>query len=446
LGKGEISNEYNCLKPVWHCHTNVAIMNLTRCILLGASLWAVGLQSKAGDWPQWRGPERTGYAGSREQGPGSVSGEPKVFWRKEIGGGFSSPVVAGGKLAYLDAQDGKEIAHLIDATTGKEIWQAVYGEMYEDEWGPGPRSTPIFDGDRVYVQSCKGEFRCLNIENGKVVWGVSFEKDFGVPFLGSKANEGTASRRGNDGCGIIDGDRIFLPVGANGASLVCYDKRTGKIIWKSQSDEAAYSSLMMATLAGVKQVVYYSADALMGVESESGKLLWRVPLRTDAKRHAATPVIFDDCIVVNSQTIGLMCIRIGKDGDGLKATQSWVNKQLKINISTPVLVNRFLYSQGVGRNLVCVDASDGKLMWSQEGFGEKYSAIIVLGKNLLVTTDRGELVMVAADSLKYSELGRMQICGKTWNHPAYADGKLYVREGLTSGWKLSSLGLMKSVE
>jgi len=421
-------------------------MNLSRCIWFEMLVCAVTFPSDAGDWPQWRGPERTGCADSREQSPGSVSGDPKVFWRKEIGGGFSSPVVARGKLAYLDAQDGKEVAHLLDAATGKELWQTVYGEMYEDEWGPGPRSTPIIDENRVYVQSCKGEFRCLNIENGKVLWGVSFDKDFGVPFLGSKANEGTASRRGNDGCGIIDGDHIFLPVGANGASLVCFDKRTGKVIWKSQSDEAAYSSLMMATLVGVRQVIYYSADALMGIDSISGKLLWRVPLRTDAKRHAATPVILDDAIVVNSQTIGLVCIKIAKDGDGLKATQSWVNKQLKINISTPVLVNHFLYCQGVGHNLVCVDAADGKLMWSQEGFGEKYSAIIALGKNLLVTTDRGELVMVAADSSKYTELSRMQVCGKTWNHPAYSDGKLYVREGLTSGWKLSCLGLVKSVE
>src|SRR5580765_1704074 len=234
-------------------------MNLTRCILLGASLCAVDLQSDAGDWPQWRGPERTGYADSREQGPGSLPGDPKVFWRKDIGGGFSSPVISRGKLAYLDAHDGKEIAHLVDAATGKEIWQTVYGEMYEDEWGPGPRSTPILDDNRVYVQSCKGEFRCLNAENGKVVWG-------------------------------------------------------------SQSDEAAYSSLMIATLAGVKQVVYYSADALMGVASDSGKLLWRVPLRTDAKRHASTPIMFDDSIVVNSQTIGLMCIKIARDGDALKAT------------------------------------------------------------------------------------------------------------------------------
>src|SRR4051812_4915342 len=200
-------------------------MNSSRCAWLALLLCLSRLQSTAGDWPQWRGPERTGHVAAGEQNPAPLSGGPRVLWRKEIGGGFSSPVLAQGKLAYLDAQDGKEVAHLVDADTGKELWQTTYGEMYQDEWGQGPRSTPMFDRNRLYVQSCKGEFRCLNVADGKEVWGVSFEKDFIFPFPGSKANEGTASRRGNDGYGIIEGEHILLPVGsANGASLVCFDK------------------------------------------------------------------------------------------------------------------------------------------------------------------------------------------------------------------------------
>ncbi len=283
---------------------------------------------------------------------------------------------------------------------------------------------------------------CINLADGKAIWGTSFEKDFGVTFLGSKANEGTASRRGNNGSGVIDGDRIFLPVGSTkGASLACFDKRIGKILWRSQNDEAAYSSLMTATLAGVRQVVYFSAEALMGVEPTDGKLLWRVPLKTDAKRHAATPIIFGDTVIVNSHTIGLVCIRITKEGDSLKAGEAWANKEMKINISTPVLDGNCLFSQGPGHNFVCVDALTGKLMWSQEGFGENYASTILWGNRLLVVTDRGQLVMVKSASDKYTELGRVQICGKTWNHPACADGKLYVREGLTSGWKLTCFEL-----
>ena len=428
--------------PALHRFLRHFAANKLFAISITLAVFPICTRSFAGDWPQWRGQARDGHAAADEIAPASLPREPDFAWRLDIGGGFSSPVVAGGKLVYLDGQSGKEVAHLVDAKTGKEIWQVSYAEMYQDEWGPGPRSTPIIDGDRIYVQSCKGEFRCLSLADGKVIWGVSFDKDFGVPFLGSKAGEGTASRRGNNGTSVIDGDRIFVQVGsANGASLVAFDKRTGKVLWKSQNDEAAYSSLMVGTLAGVRQVIYFSADALMGIKTEDGKLLWRVPLRTDAKRHAATPIIFGDSVIVNSHTIGLRCFKIVSEGGGLQATPAWANKDLKINISTPVLVDSCLYSQGPGANLVCVDATDGKLLWSQDGFGERFGALVSVGNRLFVVTDRGQLVLVAANRAKYSELGRLQASGKTWNSPAWSGGRLFLREGLTSGWKLSCLDL-----
>ena len=130
----------------------------------------------AGDWPQWRGPDRTGRIPANNPVPNSLASEPNVVWRLDIGGGFSSPVVANNKLVYLDAQQQKEVTHLINVKTGKELWSVPFADAFQDEWGPGPRSTPIIDGDHVYVQSCNGEFRCLNLADGKVIWGTSFEK------------------------------------------------------------------------------------------------------------------------------------------------------------------------------------------------------------------------------------------------------------------------------
>ena len=347
-------------------------------------------------------------------------------------------MVAGGKLIYLDTLDGKEVAHAVEASSGKEIWHVAYADMFEDEWGPGPRSTPTMDAERVYVQSCDGEFRCLSLADGKTIWRANFEKDFGVKFLGSKANEGTATRRGNDGSCVIDGDHVFVPVGSSdGASLVCFDKLNGKVVWKSQRDEAAYSSPIMATIGNVRQVVYFSADALMGIEASSGKLLWRVPLKTNAKRHASTPVIRGDSVMVNSHTFGLISLKIALEGSGLSAARGWANSDLKINVSTPVMAGDYLYCQGSGKDFVCVNAASGKLEWSRNGFGEKYDAVLTDGKELLVITDVGELILLACDGTAYHELGRTQACGKTWSHPAFANEKLYVREGLTSGWKLS---------
>ena len=386
-----------------------------------------------GDWPQWRGPNRTGYATDGAPVPASLPKELKPVWKISVGGGFSAPIISGGRLVYLDEQQGKEVVHLLDAATGKELWRVAYDEAFQDEWGIGPRATPTIDDERLYVQSCKGEFLCLELKEGKTIWKTSYEKDFGVKFLGSKANSGTATRRGNNGSGVIDGSRIILPVGStDGASLVCFDKKTGQVLWKSGDDEAGYSSFMIGTLAGVKQVVALTADALLGADVMSGKILWRVPLKTNAKRHAATPVIGNDTVMVNSHTFGLICFKIAKDSGGFTASEAWANKDLKINLATPVVVGEYLYCQGANKDYICADARTGELKWSQTGFGtgkKDYSSTIVLGKNLLVLSEEGTLLLLAANPAKYTEVSRLQVCGNTWSFPAYADGKLIVRDG-----------------
>jgi outer membrane protein assembly factor BamB len=339
----------------------------------------------------------------------------------------------GDKLVYLDTDENREIAHAVDVNTGKELWRTPYAETFNDEWGSGPRSTPIIDEDRLYALACNGEFRCLSLADGKTVWQTSFDEDFGVKFLGSKAREGTASRRGNNGSGVIDGNHLILPVGqTNGASLVCFSKATGKVLWKSGNDEAAYSSFMTATLAGVKQVVAFTADALLGADINTGRILWRVPIKTNAKRHAASPLTFGDYVVVNSHTVGMLCFKISKDGSGFKATEAWANRDLKINLATPVLVDGHLYCQGANRDYVCVDATNGKLKWSQAGFGlgrRDYASTIAIGQRLLVLAEDGQLLLLEANPDKYTELGRLQVCGSTWSFPAYVSGRLFVRDG-----------------
>ena len=388
----------------------------------------------AADWPQWRGPHRDGHAASASPRVTALPKELQPTWKIAIGPGFSSPIVADGKVIYLDEQKGKEVVHALEAATGRELWQHELAEAFGDEWGRGPRSTPFVDGNLLFVQSCNGEFQCLALADGRLRWRINFA-DYGVRFLGSKANEGTASRRGNNGSGVTDESRVFVPVGStDGATIVAFDKVTGKELWRTLNEETAYSSFIIATLAGVKQLVAFTADALVGVDRMHGRVLWRVPFRTAAKRHAVTPVIVGETVLVNSFTFGLAATRITKDGEELKATSAWANKALKINLSTPVLVGDFLYSQGAHHDYVCLKAATGKLVWSQPGFGsgtKDYASTIAVGKNLLVLTESGELFLLAAAPSKYIELGRLQVCGHTWCHPALADGRLYVRDGRT---------------
>lgn len=390
-------------------------------------LFLQGAASLADQWPQWRGPARDGHAAG-ETIVAEQLREPSPLWRIAVGGGFASPIVAGGRVIYLDEDGRQEVAHAVDAQTGQPVWKTPFAEVYQDEWGAGPRSTPFTDGERVFVQACNGEFRCLDFATGKVRWGFSFG-DYGAKFLGSKAREGTATRRGNNGSGLLDGDSVILPVGSvQGASLVCLDKVEGRLRWKTGEDEAAYSSLMVADIAGARQVIAFTADALLGADRITGKILWRVPLKTNAKRHTMTPVVMGNRILVTSHTFGTICFEVSQRDGQFTAREFWSNPDLKINLATPVFSQGFLYSHGASKNLVCFDAATGKERWSQPGFGQQYSSTLAAGGQLLVLTDEGEAALVQASPEKYVELARTQIAGKNWSHPALAAGRLYVRD------------------
>ncbi|MDB6053987.1 MAG: hypothetical protein JWN25_1510 [Verrucomicrobiales bacterium] len=382
----------------------------------------------AGDWASWFGPERNGHAAKDESLPSHFTATPTPDWKIKVGGGFSSPVVQGGELAYFDENGEREILHLVSAKDGKEIWKLDVAEKIEDEWGAGPRSTPILTETRIYATSGNGEFRCVERKTGKVIWQKSFEKDYQVKFLGSKAQEGTSSRRGNNGSPLLFDDKIVLPVGSTaGATLVCFNAENGTEIWRMGNEEAAYSSAIMGTVSGERQIIYLNADALVGVLPAKGKEIWRVPLKTNAKRHASTPQLIGDMVVVSSHTFGVQTFHIKKIGSEWKIEKGWTNPE-KINLSTLVRVDNTLYGQGGNKNFVAINVATGKLLWSAPGFGKENSSTIAVQQRLISLTDEGILYLLAANPEKYDELGQIQICGKNWNFPAFANQHLYVRD------------------
>jgi outer membrane protein assembly factor BamB len=386
--------------------------------------------SFAADWPQWRGPARTGYVPEGQPLPQTLPAEPQSIWRVPIGDGFASPVVSGGRVFYLDNQDAMEVAHAAEAATGKELWRAKIFSSHQDGFGIGPRTTPVVDGDKVFVQSAKGEFQCLAAASGKVVWRKNFVDDFGAIYIGEKGTAAGASRHGATGSPIIDGENILVQVGsAQGASIVAFKKTTGEVVWKSENDQTAYSAPIIATIAGVRQFISFTAEALIGLDPAKGKLLWRMPAVTRLGRNVTTPNVWHDLIFVASHQLGLVATRVTKEG----ASEAWVNKKMTINFSSPVLVGDHLYGLGPAKNLVCIAAASGELAWEQPGLthtdgGRAEAAFLVMGKNILTLTDGGELVLFAADPHGYKELGRTQACGVTWCNPAYLDGRLYLRD------------------
>src|SRR5260221_597828 len=192
-----------------------------RSLRIGLFLGALSLSSvlSAADWPQWRGPLRDGHAPFEARVPVSLPADPRVIWRIKIGEGFASPVVADGKVFCFDNQQAKETLHAIDATTRRELWRAIVDDTFQDEQGPpGPRCTPLVDGDRVYAQSGKGELQCLRAADGQRLWRVNFLRDFGAAFLGEDSRVPRAAEPGFTGTPVVAGGRLIACVGGtNGA-------------------------------------------------------------------------------------------------------------------------------------------------------------------------------------------------------------------------------------
>lgn len=407
--------------------------------IISAAITLVVVHGFAADWPGWLGPARDGHAAAGSVVPKSLPLDPKRVWSFPIGEGHAPPVVAGDKVFYLDAQEGKEVAHAIDRNSGRELWQAPLDDGFKNgQTKPGPRVAPLVDGDRVYVQSCLGELRCLSVADGQLKWRVNFTKEFHAEVPAEKGLNKGAQRHGFTAAPWVDGDRLIALVGdTNGAGLVCFDKFTGKVLWQSLNDRAANAAPITALIGGSepKQVLAFTVEGLIGVNLQNGELLWRIPLTTTHGRHVTTPIIDGNLVMVASKENSLMGVELTPEAGAAtwKAAIKWQTQDHFVNFSSPVAVGGYVYGLGPNKDLFCVETKTGKPMWSQEGFAVKsaeyaHLAIIVLGENLLILTETGEAVLVAADPKEFRELGRSQVCRSNWCNPAYADGKLFLRD------------------
>jgi len=419
--------------------------------LVALTLFALAtVQIPAADWPQWRGPMRTGHVPDGVAVPGKLPEDPRVVWRMNVGEGLASPIVAGGKVFYFDNPGSKETLHAIDLATAKEIWRQEIDDPFRDMQGPsGPRCTPVVDGDHVYALSCQGELQCLSVTDGKLIWRTNFTNDLGAVFIGEKGNAQGAARHGNNGSPLIVGDFLYACVGGtNGAGVVCFEKRTGRVIWKSQNDQAAFAAPVIAAPAGVRQLVCFTCDGLIGLDPRDGKLFWRVPLKTAFARHVTTPVVYGDIVVVGSHQVGLIGVKISSAGaESFKAEQVWLSKESAMNFASPVAVGRYLYGLGPLKNIICVDIETGKQLWSKDGIistsaDKAHAAFLVMRDKILILTDSGQLVLIAADPVECKEISRAQVCAMNWCNPAYADGKLYLRDGIKGGGELLCVDLL----
>ena len=370
-------------------------------------------------WTDFRGPARDGRYQEMSIFTAWPAGGLKPVWKQPVGGGYASFVVAHGRAFTIEQRRTMEVVAAYDVFTGREIWTHSWTGLFEELMGgDGPRATPTWFDGRVYALGAQGELQCLEDDTGRLIWRRNILEDINA----SNVQWGMSAAPL-----VVDDAVIVLPGGSGGRSIVAYDRRSGDRRWTAEDDQSAYSSPMLATLADTRQIVVLTATRLMGLTPGKGELLWQYPWVTHMGINASQPLIVSDSriFVSSSYGVGAALLEITREKGTFNVREVWRNNRMKNRFTSSVLHEGHIY--GLDESiLTCLDAATGDVKWKGGRYG--YGQIVLASGHIIVLAEDGDLALVRATPARHEEIARFSVlAGKTWNHPALADGYLLVR-------------------
>jgi outer membrane protein assembly factor BamB len=405
------------------------------CIIFALSLLSVAA-ARAEDWPQFRGPNRDGVwheTGILQTFP---TGGLKVRWRNRVGVGWSSPVVAEGRVFVTDAllrkPSVKERILCFDEATGKPLWTYAYDVTYSEwVWVPsqrsGPTATPIVEAGKVYALGANGHVHCLDARTGWVIWERDLGREYQILVQQCRPSP------------VIEGNLLIVFTGAKpDASVISADRVTGKEVWKALNDPVSNRSPIVVEAAGKRQLIVWTDESVASLNPATGKTWWRKPMVTSHNDSIATPVVQKNRLLIS----GLMLIL---DEDQPGASIVWpeargASRRVLSNTSTPMLQGDYVYSARSSGELVCLDARTGQRLWQTDTVTDlKRGASIHLTPNgdaVFLFTDRGDLICAQLTPQGYRQISRAHLLEPTsplddskcaWSPPAYANRCVFAR-------------------
>ena len=371
--------------------------------------------AQAADWPQWRGPGRTGISAEKgwlDQWPAAG---PAIAWRAAVGLGASSFVVGDGRVFTMGHADGQDTVFCFEAVSGKPIWKHSYpAELGDKFFEGGTTGTPTLDGGRLYALSRWGDAFCFEAATGKIIWSVNVQKETGSP----------VPDWGFTGAPLVLDGRLILNVGEAGMALA---KATGKVLWKSADKNAGYSTPLPVELDGRVLVLLGSSKSYLAINPVDGKEVWRAPWVTEYGVNAADPIVSGGKMFVSTgYGKGAALFALGAGAP----EEVWRARAFRTQLNAAVLHDGHLY--GVDgdttsiASLKCLEFATGTEKWAHKDF--RTGALSMADGRLIALSGTGTLMIAPASSAGFQPTASAKILdGKCWAAPVLANGLIYCR-------------------
>ena len=367
-------------------------MNNARLISgLFVLLFVATAGADAQEWTQWRGPARDGSVVSK-YAPATWPESLKQTWRVEIGEGYSSPVVADGKVFVHGRRDPEEIVASINLADGKVLWQQKYQaefkkNQYAVEMAKGPNATPLVIGNRLFTLGVTGVLNAWDTATGKQLWTRDFSKSIDT----SKLFCGTAASP------LVVNGRLVVQIGSDihGGQVLALNPATGATEWEWRGLGPGYASPVLIDLAGSQHIVTMTEGSIIGLDGKTGRELWSVPFPDEWHENISTPLWTGTQLIVSGARQGTHAYTLAQAGGKWQATEIWKNPDIAMYMSSPVFGDGLIYGHSSKRKgqFFAIDAKTGAVRWATEGREGEHASLLLTPAHIIFLTNNADLIV-----------------------------------------------------
>jgi len=379
----------------------------------------------AGEWPQFRGPNRDNISVETGLLKNWPTDGPELLWTaRGLGEGYSAVSIAGGKIFTMGTQGRDQAVFARNLANGDVVWATPCGPAYRQGTGNGPRSTPTVDGDFIYVMGGGGELSCVAAETGRIQWQKNILREFGASNITWGICESV----------LIDGEKLICTPGGRGATMVALNKQNGDLIWRAAvpgNPQASYASPIVATVGGVKQYVTFTSNAVIGVRANDGRGMWQDTASANRTANCSTPLFYIDHVFsASGYGTGGALLRLSSSRNETAARRMFATSDMKNHHGGMVIIDGYLYGSNDPGILTCIDLRNGNVKWRDRSVGK--GSLTYADGCIYLRSEDGPVALVQASPTGYRQLGRFDQPNrsrrKAWAHPVVAAGNLFLRD------------------